>query len=171
MEPQKFRRGQIWYFDLGRNIDQIPGEQNGVRPCVIVQNDTGNRFSPTTIVVPLTSKNKNKLPTHVRLPLSKSSIALCEQIKTVNKRRVIDEHPCGFLTKEQEEKINTALAVSLGLNKTWRTSDVRIRFKIDDGALRCILRNQDGMELEILLHKADLKQVEEFLTKHKDEIV
>ena len=80
------KRGEIYYCDLG-----IPrgSEQGGIRPVLIVQNNVGNKFSPTTIVVPITSKlTKANLPTHVEIPLEKDSIAMLEQIKVVDKCRL-----------------------------------------------------------------------------------
>lgn len=108
------RRGDMLVADLGLRVGS---EQCGVRPVVIVQNDVGNRASPTTIVVPLTSKHKKDLPTHVLIPaqgqLCEDSIALCEQITTVDKSRFRDF--LGKLDDQSQEKLEHALRISIGL--------------------------------------------------------
>lgn len=106
------RRGEIYYIDLSpvRN-----SEQGGMRPCVIVQNNKGNEHAPTTIVVPLTTKSKKLLPTHkvVREGI-KDSIALCEQVRTIDKSRISGE--CiGRCSPHTMEQIDIALRISLGL--------------------------------------------------------
>ena len=81
------KRGDVFYADL-RPV--VGSEQGGIRPVVIIQNDIGNRYSPTTIIAPLTSKSKNYLPTHVPVEadcLPKDSIILLEQIKTIDKTK------------------------------------------------------------------------------------
>lgn len=112
-----FKRGQIVLVDLGIE-NKIKGEQRGVRPCVIIQNDTGNKFSPSLIVAPLTKQNKRYMPTHVKLDhnsykLVEGSRVLCEQITTVSKKKVkesIDE-----LDNIDINRINKALAISLAI--------------------------------------------------------
>ena len=115
MEP-KVRRGDIYYADLS---PVVGSEQGGTRPVLIVQNDTGNRHSPTVIAAAITSQlGKARLPTHIRVPgreagLAKDSVVLLEQIRTLDKRR-LREH-MGRLSEEQMTQGNEALAVSFGL--------------------------------------------------------
>lgn len=100
-------------------LNHIKGsEQAGRRPVIIVQNDIGNRFSPTTIVVPLTSKKKQAIPTHVRIKeksLSANSTALCEQVTTISKDR-LKSYVCTLGSKEMR-KIDKALKISLGIGE------------------------------------------------------
>ena len=110
------KRGDIFYADLS---PVIGSEQGGVRPVLIIQNDIGNRYSPTIIVVAITSQiNKAKLPTHVEIKssdygLPKDSVLLLEQIRTIDKRRL--EEKIGHVTDDIMEKVNEALLISLGL--------------------------------------------------------
>lgn len=110
------RRGDIFYADL-RPV--VGSEQGGVRPVLIIQNDTGNRHSPTVICAAITSKmNKAKLPTHVeinaeRYGIMKDSVILLEQVRTIDKSR-LKEKVC-HLDDEILKKINDALLVSLSL--------------------------------------------------------
>ncbi len=111
------RRGDVFYADL-RPV--VGSEQGGVRPVVIVQNDVGNRHSPTVICAAITSRlNKAKLPTHVEVStmqcnMVKDSVILLEQLRTIDKKRLKDKicHIDGLLLKE----IDQALLVSLGLS-------------------------------------------------------
>ena len=111
------RRGDVYYADL-RPV--IGSEQGGVRPVLVIQNDIGNRHSPTVIVAAITSKmNKAKLPTHVELDSSKysmmkDSVILLEQLRTIDKRRLKDR-VC-HLDHEIMGKIGHALLVSLELD-------------------------------------------------------
>lgn len=107
-------RGDIWLADLRNGT--IGSEQGKVRPVVVVQNNIGNKHSPTVTVVPVTSKTKNKLPTHVLiynscLPIL--STALVEQIRTIDKSRFIKR--VGRLSEEIMSKINNAIAIQMGL--------------------------------------------------------
>lgn len=110
------KRGDIYYADLS---PVIGSEQGGVRPVLIVQNDVGNRYSPTVICAAITSQiNKAKLPTHIELEsnryqLVKDSVVLLEQIRTIDKRRLKEK--LGHLDIEIMKKVNKALVVSLGL--------------------------------------------------------
>lgn len=110
------RRGDIFYADL-RPV--VGSEQGGVRPVLIIQNDTGNRHSPTVICAAITSKmNKAKLPTHVeinaeRYGIMKDSVILLEQVRTIDKSR-LKEKVC-HLDDEILKKINEALLISLSL--------------------------------------------------------
>ncbi len=111
------KRGDIFYADLS---PVVGSEQGGIRPVLIVQNDVGNRYSPTVIAAAITSqKDKSKLPTHIELSsqscgLSRDSIVLLEQIRTIDKRR-LKEH-MGRLDENAMNRINHALEVSFGLN-------------------------------------------------------
>ncbi len=111
------RRGDIYYADLS---PVVGSEQGGTRPVLIVQNDVGNRFSPTVIAAAITSqKDKARLPTHIQLNsagsgLAKDSIVLLEQIRTIDKRR-LKEH-MGRLDDQSMSRINQALEISFGLD-------------------------------------------------------
>ena len=112
---QQITRGDIYYTDLGKTIGS---EQSGVRPSLIVQNDVGNRHSPTTQIVPLTTQRKKaSLPTHVRISpacgLDTSSIALVEQLRTVDKSR-LDAY-IGRISPNEQIAIDKALTISVGL--------------------------------------------------------
>ena len=116
---QEISRGDIYYADL-RPV--VGSEQGGVRPVVIVQNDVGNRYSPTVIVLAITGQvNKARLPTHVSVPagntgLQKDSVILAEQISTLDKRRLRER--MGRVDGELMERIDAAIAVSFGLGNT-----------------------------------------------------
>ena len=111
------RRGDIYYADL-RPV--VGSEQGGVRPVLVIQNDTGNRHSPTVIVAAITSKmNKAKLPTHVELSaktcqIVKDSVILLEQLRTIDKQRLKDK-VC-HLDEGVLEQVNRALRVNLELD-------------------------------------------------------
>ena len=112
------KRGDIYYADLS---PVVGSEQGGVRPVLIIQNDTGNRYSPTVIAAAITSQTgKAKLPTHIDLPvdhscgLSRDSVVLLEQIRTLDKRR-LREH-MGKVDEKAMKKVDNAIAVSFGLH-------------------------------------------------------
>lgn len=113
------RRGDIYYADLS---PVVGSEQGGMRPVLIVQNDTGNKHSPTVIAAAITSQiNKARLPTHIELSaksygLTKDSVILLEQIRTIDKRR-LKEH-MGRLDDSLMSRVDNAIAVSFGLNET-----------------------------------------------------
>ena len=110
------KRGDIYYADLS---PVVGSEQGGIRPVLIVQNDIGNKFSPTVIAAAITSqKDKTKLPTHISVSsqncgLTKDSIVLLEQIRTIDKKR-LKEH-MGHLDDGSMNKIDEALSISFGL--------------------------------------------------------
>ena len=110
------KRGEIYYADLS---PVVGSEQGGVRPVLIVQNDVGNRHSPTVIAAAITSqRDKNRLPTHIEVQadkcgLAKDSIVLLEQIRTIDKKRLKDK--MGELDLRSMDKVNTALSISFGL--------------------------------------------------------
>lgn len=111
------RRGEIYYADLS---PVVGSEQGGIRPVLIVQNDVGNRHSPTVIAAAITSRReKAKLPTHIDVQaatcgLTKDSIVLLEQIRTLDKRR-LREH-MGKVDDKAMKKVDNAIAVSFGLH-------------------------------------------------------
>lgn len=110
------KRGDIYYADLS---PVIGSEQGGVRPVLIVQNDIGNKYSPTVIAAAITSQiNKAKLPTHIEINaqeygLLKDSVILMEQIRTIDKKRLREK--IGRLDDELMDKVNEALSISFGL--------------------------------------------------------
>ncbi len=110
------KRGDIYYADLS---PVIGSEQGGIRPVLIVQNDVGNKFSPTVIAAAITSqRDKTNLPTHIRVDadgcgLSKDSIVLLEQVRTIDKQRLKEK--MGSLDQGAMNKIDKALSVSFGL--------------------------------------------------------
>jgi mRNA interferase MazF len=110
------RRGEIYYADLS---PVVGSEQGGIRPVLIVQNDIGNKYSPTVIISAITSQiNKAKLPTHIEISateygLPKDSVILLEQIRTIDKKRLKDK--IGYLSPEMMKKVDEALEISFGL--------------------------------------------------------
>ena len=112
-----YYRGELYYADLGIGVGS---EQNGYRPVVVIQNDVGNKHSPTVICAAITSKmNKAKLPTHIELSASeydmdKDSVILLEQLRTIDKKRLKDK--ICHLDGEIMNKVNRALQISLELN-------------------------------------------------------
>ena len=110
------KRGDIYYADLS---PVVGSEQGGMRPVLIIQNDVGNRYSPTVIAAAITSRlGKTKLPTHIdihadRAGLARDSIVLLEQLRTLDKRRLRER--MGALDEESMREIDHAIAVSLGL--------------------------------------------------------
>jgi len=111
------RRGDIFYADLS---PVIGSEQGGVRPVLIIQNDVGNKYSPTVICAAITSQiNKAKLPTHIEIDsttstLVRDSVILLEQIRTIDKKR-LREKIC-WLDDSMMRRINRATSISLGLD-------------------------------------------------------
>jgi Growth inhibitor len=110
------KRGEIYYADLS---PVVGSEQGGIRPVLVVQNDIGNKYSPTVIAAAITSQlNKSRLPTHIHLPqaeynlLPKDSVILLEQIRTIDKTRLKEK--IGDLPVKLMEKVNEGLLVSLG---------------------------------------------------------
>ena len=111
----QIKRGDIYYADLS---PVVGSEQGGVRPVLIVQNDVGNKYSPTVIVSAITSQlGKAKLPTHIELSaddynLPKNSVALLEQIRTLDKRRL--QQKVTTLSSSKMREVDRALLISLG---------------------------------------------------------
>ena len=112
------KRGDIYYADLS---PVVGSEQGGMRPVLIIQNDVGNRYSPTVIAAAITSRmGKTRLPTHIdiyadRAGLSKDSVVLLEQIRTLDKRRLKEK--MGHLDDKMMTEVNNAIAVSFGLSE------------------------------------------------------
>ncbi len=110
------KRGDIFYADLS---PVVGSEQGGIRPVLVVQNDVGNKYSPTVIAAAITSRiNKAKLPTHIEIEaaqygLQKDSVVLLEQIRTIDKKRLREK--IGRLDEIQMVKVNDAISVSFGL--------------------------------------------------------
>ncbi len=110
------RRGDIFYADLS---PVVGSEQGGLRPVLIVQNDVGNRYSPTVIAAAITSQqNKARLPTHIEIEartygLTKNSVVLLEQVRTLDKRRLRERMGC--LDEKAMQRVDGAIAISLGL--------------------------------------------------------
>lgn len=110
------KRGDIFYADLS---PVVGSEQGGMRPVLIVQNDVGNKYSPTVIAAAITSKlDKAKLPTHIdvyaeEFGLSKNSVVLLEQIRTLDKRRLREK--MGHLDDVLMQRVNDAITISFGL--------------------------------------------------------
>jgi mRNA interferase MazF len=114
--PLIVKRGDVYFADLS---PVVGSEQGGVRPVLVIQNDIGNRFSPTVIVAAITAQiQKAKLPTHVeidakRYGFERDSVILLEQIRTIDKQRLTDK--ITHLDDEMMEKVDDALRVSIGL--------------------------------------------------------
>ncbi|MED0680961.1 type II toxin-antitoxin system endoribonuclease NdoA [Aneurinibacillus thermoaerophilus] len=110
------KRGDVYFADLS---PVVGSEQGGVRPVLVIQNDIGNRFSPTVIVAAITAQiQKAKLPTHVEIDaktyaFERDSVILLEQIRTIDKQRLTDK--ITHLDEEMMERVNEALQISLGL--------------------------------------------------------
>ena len=114
------KRGELYYADLS---PVVGSEQGGVRPVLVVQNNVGNRYSPTVIAAAVTSKqNKARLPTHIELPssfgLAKDSVILLEQIRTLDKKRLKER--IGELPDDTMSLVNKAILISLGFIDTQR---------------------------------------------------
>ena len=109
-------RGEVFYADLS---PVVGSEQGGIRPVLIVQNDVGNRHSPTVIAAAITSRqDKNRLPTHIGIRaadcgLARDSVVLLEQIRTLDKHRLRER--AGQITPADQKRVDQALDVSLGL--------------------------------------------------------
>ena len=111
------KRGDIYYADLS---PVVGSEQGGIRPVLIIQNDVGNKYSPTVIAAAITSQiNKAKMPTHIELEardygLNKDSVILLEQIRTIDKKRLREK--IGHLDSALMATVNDALSISFGLS-------------------------------------------------------
>ncbi len=120
------RRGDIYYADLS---PVVGSEQGGLRPVLIIQNDIGNRYSPTVIAAAITSRmSKTRLPTHIdiyadKVGLAKDSVILMEQIRTLDKRRLKEK--MGHLDDAMMDHVNTAIAISFGLGSPQQDAAAR----------------------------------------------
>lgn len=114
----ELKKGDIYYADLS---PVVGSEQGGMRPVLLIQNNTGNRYSPTVIVAAITGRKKKQMPTHVRLwrqeGLRKTSVAMLEQIRTIDRRRL--ERYIGKLDQNSLAAVDRALAASFGLKKIY----------------------------------------------------
>ena len=116
------RRGEIYYADLS---PVVGSEQGGIRPVLIIQNDTGNRYSPTVIAAAITSRlDKTDLPTHIGVAggqascgLACNSVVLLEQVRTIDKRRLRER--VGRLSDAEMRRVDTAISVSFGLGDAY----------------------------------------------------
>lgn len=123
VKKMSVKRGDIYYADLS---PVVGSEQGGLRPVLIIQNDVGNRYSPTVIAAAITSRlSKTRLPTHIdvfadRVGLVKDSVILLEQVRTLDKRRLKEK--MGHLDDSIMARVNRAIAVSVGLND-WQPSE------------------------------------------------
>lgn len=112
------KRGDIYYANLS---PVVGSEQGGLRPVLVIQNDVGNKYSPTVIVAAITSQiSKGKLPTHVELnaqacKLEKDSVVLLEQLRTIDKRRLKEK--VTHLQEEYMQQVNEAVQISIGLTQ------------------------------------------------------
>ena len=112
------KRGDIYYADLS---PVVGSEQGGLRPVLIIQNDVGNKYSPTVIAAAITSRmSKTRLPTHIdiyadKAGLSKDSVILLEQIRTLDKRRLKEK--MGHLDDDAMQRVDNAIAISFGLEQ------------------------------------------------------
>jgi len=115
---QFVKRGDIYYADLS---PVVGSEQGGIRPVLVIQNDMGNKYSPTVIIAAITSQiNKAKLPTHVEISseeygLNKDSVILLEQVRTIDKRRLKDK--IGHISTSLMESVDNAISISVGLTE------------------------------------------------------
>lgn len=114
-EVEEIKRGDIYYADLS---PVVGSEQGGVRPVLVIQNDIGNKYSPTVIVCAITSQlTKAKLPTHIELSskeynLPKDSVCLLEQIRTLDKRRL--QEKIAYIGGQKMKEVDRAILISLG---------------------------------------------------------
>ena len=129
------RRGDIYYADLS---PVVGSEQGGLRPVLIIQNDIGNKYSPTVIAAAITSRmSKTHLPTHIdvyaeKVGLAKDSVILLEQIRTIDKRRLREK--MGHLDTVMMDRVNTAIAISFGLGNA--VEDAAARAEMQENHLR-----------------------------------
>ena len=123
----KVKRGEIYYADLS---PVIGSEQAGIRPILVVQNDVGNKFSPTIIGIAITSRQMVKIPTHIEIEgtkygLDKDSVILAEQIRTLDKKRLREK--VGMLDNDTMEKVKRAIEISFGIRGELDLEDMYLR--------------------------------------------
>ncbi len=141
------RRGDIYYADLS---PVVGSEQGGLRPVLIIQNDIGNRYSPTVIAAAITSRmSKTHLPTHIdiyaeRVGLAKDSVILLEQIRTLDKRRLKEK--MGHLDPLVMDQVNTAIAISFGLGDARQDAAARAMMQESHARFTASLAGQNTTE-------------------------
>ena len=109
----KIKRGDVVLVDLrGRR----GFEQQGIRPCVVIQNDIGNKYANTTIIAPITTTNRNQMPTHVIIQLDEESVVICEQLVTADESRLMSK--LSRLSEKDMKEIDKAIMISLGVEQT-----------------------------------------------------
>ena len=115
MTTMVVKRGDIFYADLS---PVIGSEQGGIRPVIIIQNDIGNKYSPTLVVLPISTAKKHYLPTHIHIcgskTLPKDSVVLAEQIRTIDRYRL--KSYMGSVDFELMEKVEKAMKISIGVD-------------------------------------------------------
>ena len=142
------KRGDIFYADLS---PVVGSEQGGLRPVLIIQNDVGNKYSPTVIAAAITSRmGKTRLPTHIdvyadRVGLAKDSVILLEQIRTLDKRRLKEK--MGHLDGSVMSKVNSAIAVSFGLGITAEAYSASAPSSDDEYSDGAVASSADGNEI------------------------
>lgn len=166
------KRGDIVLCDLGFGEGS---EQSGIRPCVVIQNDKGNRYSTTLIVAAITSSSaKAKMPTHIEIDekcgLDKASVILCEQIRTIDKNRV--KKFIGSVNREVREKIDKALMVSVEVFKNGELAvkEQAVKVKcIEDTLLNIynICNDKDTIEKIIFTYKLEYQLLESMCEKYR----
>ena len=143
------RRGDIFYADLS---PVVGSEQGGLRPVLIIQNDVGNRYSPTVIAAAITSRmGKTRLPTHIdvhadKMGLAKDSVILLEQIRTLDKRRLKEK--MGHLDSAVMSRVNSAIAVSFGLGGEIGVTGGSQETDIPQGAVASVGDAYEGTEAQ-----------------------
>ena len=143
------RRGDIFYADLS---PVVGSEQGGLRPVLIIQNDVGNRYSPTVIAAAITSRmGKTRLPTHIdvhadKMGLAKDSVILLEQIRTLDKRRLKEK--MGHLDSTVMSRVNSAIAVSFGLGGEFGVTGGSQETDILQGAVASVGDAYEGTEAQ-----------------------
>ena len=146
------KRGDIFYADLS---PVVGSEQGGLRPVLIIQNDVGNKYSPTVIAAAITSRmGKARLPTHIdihadRVGLSKDSVVLLEQIRTLDKRRLKEK--MGHLDGAVMARVNNAIAVSFGLGASFEEYDAAVAASHESSAIASTAQDSaDGADKGLL---------------------
>lgn len=157
------KRGDVVLCDLGFGEGS---EQSGLRPCVIIQNNVGNKYSPTVIVATITSSTtKAKLPTHIEIDersgLDKPSVILCEQIRTIDKNRI--RKFIGSVTRDVREKINTSLIASMEIFRKGEIEIINQAARVsaqEDMIIRCSHMESNSLEIMINMYKNELITLE-----------
>ncbi len=173
---KSYYRGEVYYANLGEKPEGVQDcEQYGIRPVIIIQNDIGNRYSPTVIVAAITSQiNKTKLPTHVSLDwqyigLKSESVVMLEQIRTLDKRKLLQK--VGRISDNDVKKLNTAALVSLQLqeieNKMYKIIENKVEMikRVDDQISFGVEMNvESDMYFNTLIKEREglMKDLEEF---------